>query len=352
MFNVLRSFSEGLTQFLSIKYKVCSSFGIPIYFSLPFLMFFGILGVQLQSAGHLEYLVYVYLAYKCVVLHEIGHALAAKYFGYKVDDITLYPFMGIARIDIPWDNPRAEFWITLCGPLVNLILAYLVLPLVFIFPSSVYLDYILVMNLGLFAFNMLIMLPMDGGRLLRSSLGVFLTPINAATVTIIVSSIVFPFALFVFAYCLGSYQILFLAPFIYASAIAEYVLIRRENSTNLWRLHEAEKALVKGGMDSDRVNVIAYAGYLEFLELATKVVMDLFIPLKATTEEIKDLLMKIFPAFVKDGEYDKDHAHWSSFEKYWSAPSSMRKYIVADIVTDVLHDDYELFLKKANDAAV
>lgn len=349
--NLVKGIGDGLSELFKTRYRVCSTFGIPIYLSLPFLIFVGMLGSQYYNQGHLEYLIFTYVIYKCVVLHELGHSLTAKIFGYSVDDITLYPLMGIAKIDVPWDYPRAEFWIGLSGPLVSLTLAYLTLPLIHLFPENEYIFYFCIVNTMLFLFNMLPICPMDGGRILRASLGVFLTPFKASNVTFIISSIAFPIVLLLFGYYLGAYQIFLLAPFIYAMAALEYISISRENFHICWRIHEAEKALFKSGIKCDP---IYYAGYLEFLELSTKIVMDLFIPLKATREELIELIKKTAPneLFVENGEYKLSHPDFQLFERYWSSPSSMRKYIVADIVTDVLHDEYEFFLKKAKDVSV
>ena len=119
----------------------------------------------------------------CVVLHELGHALTAKYFSVPTQSITLYPIGGLARLERLPEEPLKEFWIAVAGPLVNMIIA-----IVLAFglalgdaPMSIGAAYtidahagatLMWLNIGLAVFNMLPAFPMDGGRVLRALLAV------------------------------------------------------------------------------------------------------------------------------------------------------------------------------------
>jgi|SRR5579872_178823 Zn-dependent protease len=114
-----------------------------------------------------------------VLLHEFGHALACRQVGGKADRIVLWPLGGVAYVDPP-QRPGATLWSIAAGPLVNVVL---VLPLgVFyvlgnssnwhaVSPDLYHLVQALFwINVGLLAFNVLPIYPLDGGQILRSLL--------------------------------------------------------------------------------------------------------------------------------------------------------------------------------------
>ena len=110
----------------------------------------------------------------CVALHELGHSVAAKQYGYHIDSITLWLLGGLAKLtEVPrhWYH---EFTIAIAGPVVSILCGVIALaPLAVIDgpPVVVFLlAYLGVMNLLLAVFNMLPAFPMDGGRVLRSLL--------------------------------------------------------------------------------------------------------------------------------------------------------------------------------------
>ena len=67
-----------------------------------------------------------------VLFHELGHALAAKYFKINTKDITLYPFGGIARISQRPNNCWEDLIISFAGPLANFLIAKIFLILTFL----------------------------------------------------------------------------------------------------------------------------------------------------------------------------------------------------------------------------
>lgn len=116
-----------------------------------------------------------------VVYHELAHALVARRFGVRVLDITLWPLGGMARLAEMPEDSRTETWIAAAGPLANLALALLVLPVwlltaalpVLVGPFALiplFFGKLLVVNVVLGVFNLLPAIPMDGGRVLRAQI--------------------------------------------------------------------------------------------------------------------------------------------------------------------------------------
>jgi len=124
----------------------------------------------------------VALVYTCVVLHEFGHALTARWLGVPVQHIVLLPFGGMALLGRLPRNSWAELLIVAAGPAVNFAIVGICLLLLGRWPVvgeedllptfQLYdiLVFLLLSNLVLGCFNLLPAFPMDGGRILRALL--------------------------------------------------------------------------------------------------------------------------------------------------------------------------------------
>jgi Zn-dependent protease len=117
-----------------------------------------------------------------VLLHEFGHAFACRQTGGVAKDIILWPFGGIALVSPP-PRPGAQLWSIAAGPLVNLVLApVLVFATAATAESSGASDLngllysLSVINFALLIFNLLPVYPLDGGQILRSVLWFFTGP--------------------------------------------------------------------------------------------------------------------------------------------------------------------------------
>lgn len=107
--------------------------------------------------------------FAAVVLHELGHALAARTFGIATAHITLYPFGGAAALEREARSAHEELVIAAAGPAVNgglFVVSGLLWGVVgwrsFLVFSA--------LNLLMMAYNLLPAYPMDGGRILRALL--------------------------------------------------------------------------------------------------------------------------------------------------------------------------------------
>jgi Zn-dependent protease/CBS domain-containing protein len=119
-----------------------------------------------------------------VVLHELGHALVARAVHIPIRGITLFLFGGIAEME---DEPRSaasELLMAVAGPVVSAVLSgfFWFLSGLVESPAIVFpLRYLAIINLGVLIFNMVPAFPLDGGRVLRSTLWRVLGNLRQAT---------------------------------------------------------------------------------------------------------------------------------------------------------------------------
>lgn len=183
------------------------------------------------------------LLFAIVILHELGHSMAALYYGVPVKQIVLLPIGGVAQLGRIPEKPMQELVIAIAGPLVNFVLAIglgligflagqemglrlwseLVANLGNLSFSSVF-GYIFISNLFLGVFNLLPAFPMDGGRVLRAILATQMSYDRATTIAVFVGqSLAWLMGLWGFL-SLSFFPIL-IAIFIFAGASAEGQLV-------------------------------------------------------------------------------------------------------------------------------
>jgi Zn-dependent protease len=174
------------------------AFGIPVrlhptFFLLPLWALASTIALGLETILLTQAVLWTVFA--CVLLHELGHALAARWFGIGTRDITLYPIGGVARLDHTGGKPSEEVVIALAGPAVNLAIVLLLSPVVLSLYAAGLFDaeglaglavtYIGAVWLGngiLMLFNMLPAFPMDEGRVLRATLSVWMPKLRATEI--------------------------------------------------------------------------------------------------------------------------------------------------------------------------
>ncbi len=168
----------------------------------------------------------------CVVLHELGHALAARRFGIETHDITLLPIGGVARLARMPEQPLQELWVALAGPAVNVVIAAVVLVALIVLNKTAeltnlqpigsgFLIGLMWINILLVGFNLIPAFPMDGGRVLRALLAtrfnyMFATQVAAA----VGQGIAILFAI-IGLLVPGMWMLLFIALFVFLGAQQE-----------------------------------------------------------------------------------------------------------------------------------
>ncbi|MFN7020163.1 MAG: site-2 protease family protein [Phycisphaerales bacterium] len=173
--------------------------------------------------------------FACVVAHEFGHILAARSFGIRTRDVTLLPIGGVASLEKLPERPWQELVVALAGPLVNVVIVLALLPGM-LWPGGLdslmnvgrewrglgrdFVTSLAVINVWLVVFNMIPAFPMDGGRVLRAVLAMFMGRVEATRAAATIGqALAVGFALFgIFA---GLPMLLVLALFVFLGAGAE-----------------------------------------------------------------------------------------------------------------------------------
>ena len=167
------------------KFRICTAFGIPVYLDISLIV---LLVLFVMDFGSFTFGLACALALAVsITLHELGHALTARAFGYQTRDITLSLLGGCASLIGMPRKASQEFLTAIAGPLVSFVLAGLGWVAVRFLPiendwlwyAFLYLAW---MNLMLGGFNLLPGFPLDGGRIFRSVLRAFMSRPKATLV--------------------------------------------------------------------------------------------------------------------------------------------------------------------------
>jgi Zn-dependent protease len=178
--------------------KLMSVAGIRIgvdgtWFAMLFLLIFLLSGSfrdALHSSSDIAYLttvITVLLFFGSLIVHELGHAVAARREGIQVQRIELFLFGGTTYMSRDSHTPGEEFRIAAAGPLGTLLFiavctgldmalvgphrlihAVLLDGTVRITPVLLALSWLLPMNILIFIFNIVPAYPLDGGRIARA----------------------------------------------------------------------------------------------------------------------------------------------------------------------------------------
>ncbi len=169
--------------------RLTSAFGIGIFVHWSFGLLlawvaFAFLSAGAGIAGAVQGIFLVLCVFGCVVLHELGHSLAARRYGIGTRHITLLPIGGVAQLERMPRDPKQELVIAIAGPLVNVGIVGVLgtLSVLFNLGAGVtgfnlggtglgaLISNLIFVNVILVIFNLIPAFPMDGGRVLRALL--------------------------------------------------------------------------------------------------------------------------------------------------------------------------------------
>ncbi len=241
-------------------FKIANISGIPLRVHWTFLLIFAwIIFVGIDGDGSFQLsnlsniLISVFTLFTCVILHELGHSLAARRFGIRTLNIVLLPIGGVAMLERLPVNPKHELIVAFAGPAVNFLIALIFSPFLWLIDNRVFtemMNFILNLNQGAFppfrvtffnwfvfflvtlnvvvgVFNLIPAMPMDGGRVLRALLAIKLPRHKAtqiaATVGAVLSGLITIYGVFQLNWIL-----VFIGLYVFTSAFGEFRTIKNE----------------------------------------------------------------------------------------------------------------------------
>ncbi len=235
---------KEVNSIMKWSWRVGEFLGIRVYVHATFLLLIGWIvlthfmqGQTLQSA--VAGVVFTMAIFLSVLLHEYGHALAARRFGIGTRDITLLPIGGVARLERMPEEPRQELWVALAGPAVNVAISGALFVLLFAVGAlqplvglsvtgGPFLERLMVANIFLALFNLLPAFPMDGGRVLRALLATRLPYVRATKIAGFLGQGMA--LLFGLAGLFGNPFLLFIALFVWIGAAQETAAVEAKSA--------------------------------------------------------------------------------------------------------------------------
>ncbi len=217
------------------SWKIGTLAGIELRMHVTFLLLLGWVGATHWLAGRsvdaaVNGMAFILALFGCVLLHELGHSLAARRYGIPTRDITLLPIGGVARLERMPEKPAQELWVALAGPAVNVAISAVLFGWLSIthqwaplgqlhLASGPLFERLLVANVWLVLFNLIPAFPMDGGRVLRALLASRMEYVKATQIAAgIGQGLAFVFGLIGL---FGNPMLLFIALFVWIGASQE-----------------------------------------------------------------------------------------------------------------------------------
>jgi Zn-dependent protease len=183
-----RSGSIQLARILGIRVGVDASWFVVLFLVIFWLSdsFQDTLGGS-DTTAYLTAVASALLLFASIVVHELGHAIAARRNGIDVAGITISPLGGFALMSRESRTPREELEVAGAGPLATLAIivvsvlagmaavgpqrfvdAALLAQAADVTPALLAIGFLVTMNVVVLVFNLVPAFPLDGGRIVRA----------------------------------------------------------------------------------------------------------------------------------------------------------------------------------------
>lgn len=181
------------------------------------------------AAAALDSLAFIMLVFLCVTLHEFGHITMGRRFGVKTPEVILSPIGGIANMERIPEKPSEELLVAVAGPLVNVAIAIVMMLVFRLDPRQLatidiatapLAQRLLLVNVMLVLFNLIPAFPMDGGRVLRAVLAMFMEARKATALAVQIGQ-VFAFVFVLIGLVRFDFVLLLIGVFIYIAGASE-----------------------------------------------------------------------------------------------------------------------------------
>lgn len=265
------------------SFKLVRVAGIAVYVHWTFLLLLAVFAgshligsadtpieARLAAAGRAA--LFLLGVFGCVILHEFGHAMAARLYGIKTKDIYVLPIGGVARLERMPRSPLQEFVVAIAGPAVNVVIAIVLLLILGLgFAAEVLsqsgsgvgrvlshglLGQLLVANVLLVVFNLIPAFPMDGGRILRAALAAMMPYERATRAAVRVGQGV-AVLMALFAIFGGAPMLILIAVFVFFGAQAELNSTQFRNRIEGLRVADAMQRRFVALRESDPIGAVA-----------------------------------------------------------------------------------------------
>jgi Zn-dependent protease/CBS domain-containing protein len=243
------------TATMKWSFRIATIAGTEVRIHVTFFLLLAFVAAQGMSggrgtAGAIDASLLLGAMFLCVLLHEFGHIFAARAYGIRTPDVTLLPIGGMARLERMPRKPLHEFVVAICGPLVNVVIAILIWVMMRV-PAAFGVGFsfgeggrfwadLAMWNVMMVVFNLIPAFPMDGGRILRALLAMFLEYGKATRLASMIGQGIAVFA--VMWMLLGGYFnpfLILIAFFIFFAAGQEAAMVTQQEQTAGLRVKDA-----------------------------------------------------------------------------------------------------------------